>query len=908
MTDPSYIYRPNFPLVGARRNIKGEYEPQFKRETKTIFGGIVKLREVPQFSGIGTSIFIDGFTEVTTDPGPLQFRTNYITGRLYFNAADNGKTVTIEYYGLGSLVAIDEINYIWYLITKKFRFLSLFDTPESYNEASYKYLRVNKTGTGLIFSVPELGESMSRLGVFYIPANEIISVSSDSLSKVDIVKIYEVTNGESTSGGIENSSSYVEEVDEATVTTVDNYWTLSLPVIEAGKGYYIECNDEIDTSDWNYIDKIYFDESVSADEKIRYLIKADDEYYGWSGSYFFKLNSFTGDSILVNGISNDAIQALGPQHFEIFVGKRLSFVASLSTLSEDHAPTFRNKMTVEGWKGKTYQETNVVNATYFPSENTWNLENTSDEAINVVAIFGSGRDDSCCSVSAFTFEDLAPDTPVEIKANIQTTCQVMQSVTGETVREGILLPTTPGSWEVVDNPYALLFVEYSDTFALEFEECKNIENTGYNFKSIFKFKDGKVVDSLGNFVNYDIIGEVAPVPTPFGVGITLRHLQSHGVRISDDGNDNCGICFFIRSSNNYVTYYILSTNNLVLMSDIYSKLAVTDNTSTRTVIMNYTDSRITTLGNFSFAGIGPGARGWAYNPSSDSIIVKTRNSTGNCIYIGRAPNQPSRWGSGNTNATDPTKVLDVALAWVGDDVNNLEVIRYVIDQYQSLMSYYSSAFGQYTKTRLHPPFNSSDITVDNVSPRNFSTDELLNFNPNRYLVELDGILYRWDTTNLVFEEVSSTSSAENLYNAGNTLEEIGNIPEDAWHDKNPSTLAIWIIAYTDWNRAPVVPTKVDINKTEVTADGWRVLKAGEECTVEWYPGRRIWRVKHHLPENYTIKVIVAGLTTTNVRAQYFTELLDTPDSLDYHTPQVLAAKNGRVTTIPYINPWIFLRP
>lgn len=105
-------YRTSFPVVGYRRDIDGALQPVLVQdEPHTVISGYIRLRELPRVEG---AVAIAGMTEVTSGvPGPGQYRVNYATGRVYFSIADENAQITATYYGVGTLVGEDEINWLW---------------------------------------------------------------------------------------------------------------------------------------------------------------------------------------------------------------------------------------------------------------------------------------------------------------------------------------------------------------------------------------------------------------------------------------------------------------------------------------------------------------------------------------------------------------------------------------------------------------------------------------------------------------------------------------------------------------------------------------------------------------------------------------------------------------------------
>ena len=116
-----------FPLANIRKTIDGlwnviniiEY-----RQIPEYSPYILRLKEIPDsgslISAPSISASISGapqiFQETTTTPAPGQFLVRYNSGHIQFNSADKGKDIKINYYGLGSSINADDINYIKSLV------------------------------------------------------------------------------------------------------------------------------------------------------------------------------------------------------------------------------------------------------------------------------------------------------------------------------------------------------------------------------------------------------------------------------------------------------------------------------------------------------------------------------------------------------------------------------------------------------------------------------------------------------------------------------------------------------------------------------------------------------------------------------------------------------------------------
>lgn len=63
------------------------------------------------------SVFIPGYTEVIGTPGPNEFRVDYRTSNIYFNAINAGASISITYVTTGSPIKAADINSVQTSIT-----------------------------------------------------------------------------------------------------------------------------------------------------------------------------------------------------------------------------------------------------------------------------------------------------------------------------------------------------------------------------------------------------------------------------------------------------------------------------------------------------------------------------------------------------------------------------------------------------------------------------------------------------------------------------------------------------------------------------------------------------------------------------------------------------------------------
>lgn len=119
-----------FPLSNIRKTIDGNWNVLQIIEYRKIPESdpyILRLKEVPDSGAIISSPSISAlsgspgeFQETTSSPAPGQFLVRYNSGHIQFNSSDKNKEIKITYYGLGSAISAEDINYLKSLIDSNY--------------------------------------------------------------------------------------------------------------------------------------------------------------------------------------------------------------------------------------------------------------------------------------------------------------------------------------------------------------------------------------------------------------------------------------------------------------------------------------------------------------------------------------------------------------------------------------------------------------------------------------------------------------------------------------------------------------------------------------------------------------------------------------------------------------------
>lgn len=132
----------NWSVGTLKENKRETYElisPELKR-VSTTYPYTVRLEEKPyQTSGVETT----GYTESDNMPtSAMDFYVDYEDSMLYFHSSQAGKLVSIYYYGMGSVVAANDINRFATFLCSVRDFLTAFQVGASDPEDQ----NVNMTG------------------------------------------------------------------------------------------------------------------------------------------------------------------------------------------------------------------------------------------------------------------------------------------------------------------------------------------------------------------------------------------------------------------------------------------------------------------------------------------------------------------------------------------------------------------------------------------------------------------------------------------------------------------------------------------------------------------------------------------------------------------------------------------
>jgi len=110
-----------FPLQNIRRSVTDDWNLIELSQTFTVPSNkIFRLDEVPDNGTIESPPVIEGLSlAITYPPVTNTFYVKYSTGDVIFNDSQVGQTVTITYYGKGSLIKAEDLNFLYNELSSK---------------------------------------------------------------------------------------------------------------------------------------------------------------------------------------------------------------------------------------------------------------------------------------------------------------------------------------------------------------------------------------------------------------------------------------------------------------------------------------------------------------------------------------------------------------------------------------------------------------------------------------------------------------------------------------------------------------------------------------------------------------------------------------------------------------------
>jgi len=927
------LYKPSFPVVGARRDILGAVTPtQISGEAHHVADGYIKLREVPQSSTSTQSVIIPGYTEVYAAPTGYQFRVNYTTGRVFFHTSQEGALVKATYKGLGSLTAVDEINWLWERLTTYQTFGGLFDTPDSYENNAYSFLQVNKTETGLEFVAPSIGRSACRMLVMELAPNTPVSYDA---ANNDVVTVYEIIPRNDTSP-IAPGQWVMEPAGGIIVVEEAGSDVYALAAPAAGVTCTMRADAMLDLAGWNIVTGIDLICNIPANTAVRAMLIVDGVPHHVTANTFVPAAANTAADVVANGSTPAELSALSSAQLDALVGHTIGLIVALTSVNGVATPSFDGYLHLQGQSGGGYTQVNYVDITLNTQDGKWTFTSTAAATKNILVVVGSGRDDICCSSDALVFEDVPAGGELTVRAPKQTTLQVYERL--ETSAEALYTVTAPADWVSVDGALEASLGAPTNALMQFIAAAKNINTAYTSLHSLLTLENGSLTDKLGH---YTFVNRGAKTIVPGFVGPALYMSGTSHLRISDSWvfeASQGGVYSDLRYANRAVgglfkwvsgypaiitpycsQGYIAAAGGWYQNCAAYlAKNYVGFNCGRTWKYIYYPEgswvfAAIYAIWGRWVAGVHDNKQLTGYCNGSAVNVYHAESS--NTSFIDRNAAIPGAIGNGSSQIpTTGAFMVDTAFsarvanpgATAFDNMRNLETTA-------RQSAYDARHFYTYKLAAMF-----SNLTWPQVKSITVTQKQAVCANVSRFLIESAGVLYVYDFTAGAFTAVSAAQPIESLWDLGIPEDQIAAIPD--WKLDGIASTAMNIWAISQMSAASGL-TPTDAYKGEVARiytpatvyagdrlQAWKMLSP-DDFSLTWVEESKAWKLVNNAAGTRTLRIIVSGQAAQQaLGAALFTDLADTPDDLTWEGPRLLVAGDGVVTTRPYINPLMMGTP
>lgn len=928
-------FKPFFPVIGARVDADNEPAPVLiQNEPHVIIDSYIKLHEVPERAISGASMTIPGYSESTaaTPAHPSHYVVNYLTGRVHFHPSQENGPVQVTYRGLGSLVAVDEINWMWERLMDVQTFKSLNDTPADFDEHQFEYVRVNKTATGVEFVPPMVGRATSK---YILAALEPGTSQEIEGSKYDVVSVYDIIPGH----------------DAGHTVAVDDSWEIptnaEFTTITGGEG-----DEAFELSGWVTTDTnpalIYHDDlwEPSGWNKVEAAISAVDlmESAG-SVKFMFFINGAahallegrwtptTVDQIDTQGMTAEAVGALPAYVFNMFPGAKIGLAVQITPDPETGtSPVWFGMMDFVGKSGGGYRKTSDIDLTTDTQDEVWVATNNTDVSKDVLFVVGAGRDEIACTSDVLIFEDVAPGASVLFETPKQTTAQIFellpkvgdQRVTVTQLNEWV--QARPGAGTYNMGGCLVKDVGIGNRILAGYPE-------GYEVLVTF---EGETVTNLGAGT-YDVRMEGTDpiyVPAATGPGVYISG-EGANLRIKDSyrhysNRDNYSYYadFNIGAFVKWVSGSpLVITPNLALRWHSHSYHGGYYEACTAQLFKNYVRFRCGKTyknigypeGSWVFVGMN-NFRAWGQHFSSGRPIYEHKSYY--CMVNGAASYIEHRQklyqkeiheriimipgGIGDASAQLGTSggfILDHA--WVTEHrTKPADTVWPYQQPFTGAQEALNGDGNPYLTYKLKNQFSAVDWP--NISKLAVPAYTGMRPNESRYLIESNGHLYAFNNVTQQVEEFPLGQVTGALYAYGMTGQELQDMPDWSVDAIKSDQMNIWQISSTpdnlidvsanpDTTMAAAIFPEVEVHAGD-RLRLWKLVQNDQDFPLEWLEGSKQWRVTNTSDEQKTIRVVLAGNAVHRVgsEAVLFTDLLETPDNLDDTLPMTLVSQGGKI--------------
>ena len=413
-------WRVHFPVIGADYDDEGRPKTRPCTDLLTIKNGFDKLSLVPLKA---SGVHITGFTETENEfPAPDEYRVNYVTGRVYFNQANEGQTCTAVYDGIGTLVGVDEINWLWEKTAAYADFeyyTALHDTPSILIPRAVQV--ADKDADKITQMSPYIGRSYCDS--FLLPDWKGAFKFQGTI--FDAITAYQIELG------LQDP-----EIVNFENGVIDNLATNGTVFVGGTGGGYLWSTVSLNSIGKRSVGHVALENNSG---NVRLLFSIERVYHKWNGEEWEVVGDFGTAQELdteewntpaqISSIPITGLQYLLNKNISIavYAAEGASFVPELS-VSIMNAEVFTQK---------------DANTTFSIKEQEWTVE--LNQKANWVIIRGSGRDDVWCGSEVIEFKDVNPNEIVSVKAPVRTNVNVLFS--GTRGEDKVYFPPEYRSWQ-----------------------------------------------------------------------------------------------------------------------------------------------------------------------------------------------------------------------------------------------------------------------------------------------------------------------------------------------------------------------------------------------------------------------------------------------------------------------------
>lgn len=922
-------WRVNFPVVPYKTDISGNVIETDIVETLTIMNGYIKLSQVPVYSQEpGRQIVIDGYHEVYNDPkNPADFRVNYLTGRVYFHDSQEGGMATCRYKGLGSLVAIDEINWLWEQTKKNTSFVGLIDTPDYLMPRSY--FRVDSVGKTIEMVSPTVGRSYSEIYMFPVGTERPMKLHG---SAYDVIHVYKPIESE-----LENVQ-HLLVFDSADVIAKDGKYAVANPT--ENKEVTVH-STEYDTAGLVALNKIALGgEDIPSGAALRVMLDFDGAVYIVQDGLLQYIGS-SAVTIATQGNLPSELANLTPEALAKVRGKRLSFwlyfkcgpkvtvpgIDGAPDTEVVYSPSVDSSAVLTVELGGGLQEIPFLGKFDYVTE-SWTLDTSPYESACVVTV-GTGRDDVIVTSDRLDFPKVAPGESVQIYAPTRTSVQVLkgEEVEFETIEYPALGAASFSHAKAYSGDTAFIA---NKVFCEQIPDAKNVlkfpdtENmiawydmmdTSYENKAPGKAAADTHLQFLGGGTSaHDVdVGCFGPAMRFDGPMYARLHSQefpwgsrysSLNYYVTTAAYAIGGFVKNVRNKNGYLfsPYYTSG-------GDLRAEYIYRNNSGIYAMRRNHPNSgQIGNVGYVEHAAndwtlvVATNYKGFGDNRGSYfQMYVDDNGIAGSCgahnvLYMTKCHNCIG-WYSADTAAAS---IFDIVFAYKKNlTQNEIYTIHDIMKQREQM--YANNEYVFLVANKPMPKSANGEWFNTLMLPQSW----MKNKDNERYLFKKGDRFYTLDRTTLKVQEVSIYQLGSLLWNRCADLSMLQTASPEITRQLFAETQLVIMTLREGGAGTMAGCADHYILQGYGLANMWHLAQTGKDVEIKYINDS--WYVKNIGAGNAELRVLIMGGTKLiggGGGAQLFTELADTPDSLMDTAPQALVSLNGEVVKRLYLHPYL----